>query len=170
MSSPQHDLHINDFISSISENEAPVNPITLTLNIQAEIFTPSNEINMNCRMGAIMVTILILSTFSVYELNINNEQVVNDTDPKIILKNLKNANPNKIIIGHLNINSIRKKLECLTYVIDKNIDIFLISETKLNDTFPERQFVIDGYHPPYRPRASDEIITSSNPKRFAPYF
>ena len=110
MSSPLHDLHINDFISSIYENEAPVNPITLTLNIHAELFTPSNEINMNCRMGAIMVTILSLSTFIVYELNINNEQVVNDTDPKIILKNLKNANPNKIIIGHLNINSIRKKL------------------------------------------------------------
>ena len=61
-----------------------------------------------------------------------------------------------VIIGHLNINSIRKKLECLTYVIDKNIDIFLISETNLNDPFPERQFVIDGCHPPYRNDRTDK--------------
>ena len=99
---------------------------------------------MNCIMGAIMVTILILSTFIIYELNINSEQVVNDSDPRIILKNLKIANPNKIIIAHLNINSIRNKFECLTYIIDKYIDILLIFETKLNDTFPERQFVING--------------------------
>ena len=104
---------------------------------------------MNCIMGAIMVTILILSTFIIYELNINSEQVVNDSDPSIV-------NPNKIIIGHLNINSIRNKFDCLTYIIDKNIDILLLSETKLDDTFPERQFVINGYHPPYRNDRTDK--------------
>ena len=128
-----------------------------TLNICAEIFTPSNKINiMNCKMGAIMVTILILSTFSIYELNINSKQVVNDSDPSIILKNLKIENPNKIIICRLYINSIRNKFECLTYIIDTNIDILLISETKLNDTFPESKFVINGYHPPYRNDRTDK--------------
>ena len=34
--------------------------------------------------------------------------------------------------------------------------IFLISETKLNDTFPESQFLLDGFHPPYRKDRTDK--------------
>ena len=65
-------------------------------------------------------------------------------------------NANKIIIGHLNINSLRNKFECLKYIIDKSVDIFLISETKLNDTFPDSQFQIDGFLPPYRKDRNDK--------------
>ena len=63
---------------------------------------------------------------------------------------------NKIIIGHLNINSIRNKFECLKYIIDKNVDILLISETKLDETFPEQQFHIEGFSPPYRRDRNDK--------------
>ena len=70
--------------------------------------------------------------------------------PKNTLRKLKNDNPNKISIGHLNINSIRHKLEFLKELIGINLDIFLISETKLNDTFPPGQFLIDGYQVPLR--------------------
>ena len=45
-------------------------------------------------------------------------------------------NPNRIIITHLNINSIRKKNEMLKEVIGNEIDVLLISGTKLDDTFP----------------------------------
>ena len=71
------------------------------------------------------------------------------TSPKDILKKMKLTNANKIIIGHLNINSIRNKIEDLKYLIAENIDILLISETKLNNTFPESQFLISGFQPPY---------------------
>ena len=54
------------------------------------------------------------------------------------------------MIGYLNINSIRSKFEYLKDVIGNNIDVFLISETKLNDSFPQGQFLIDGYHVPFR--------------------
>ena len=64
--------------------------------------------------------------------------------PKNTLRKLKNDNPNKISIGRLNINSIWHKLEFLKELIGINLDIFLISETKLNDTFPPGQFLIDG--------------------------
>ena len=78
--------------------------------------------------------------------------IINNIDlpPRDALKSLKIGNANKIIIGHLNINSIRKKIEGLKYIIDKNVDILLISETKLDDTFPDSQFIIDGFHLPYR--------------------
>ena len=70
--------------------------------------------------------------------------------PRDLLKNIKLANANKIVIGHLNINSIRNKFDSFKYLIDGNMDIILLSETKLNDTFPFSQFIIHGFHAPYR--------------------
>ena len=57
-------------------------------------------------------------------------------DAKSRLKEMKAQPSGKLILGHLNINSIRNKFEALKFVIDHNIDIFLISETKLDDSFP----------------------------------
>ena len=75
--------------------------------------------------------------------------------PKNTLRKLKNDNPNIISIGRLNINSIRYKLEFLKELIGINLDIFLISETKLKDTFPPGQFLIDGYQVPLRSDRND---------------
>ena len=54
----------------------------------------------------------------------------------------------KIIIGHLNINFIRYKIEFLKELIGNNIDILLVSETKLNETFPTSQFLMDEFQVP----------------------
>ena len=48
------------------------------------------------------------------------------------------------IIGHLNINSIRKKFDTLHNIV-KVFHIFLISESKLDNTFPLNQIAIGGY-------------------------
>ena len=53
-------------------------------------------------------------------------------------------------MGHLNINSVRNKFEALTYIIDNNIDLLLISETKLDDSYPTAQFRMKGFSVPYR--------------------
>ena len=71
-------------------------------------------------------------------------------DAKSRLKEVKAQSPEKLILGHLNINSIRNKFEALKFIIDNNIDIFLISETKLEDSFPTAQFLIKGFSTPYR--------------------
>ena len=42
----------------------------------------------------------------------------------------------KLILSHVNINSIRNNFDALSYIIGNNIDIILISETKIDDTFP----------------------------------
>ena len=60
------------------------------------------------------------------------------------------------ILGHLNINSVHIKIDSVRFIIGNNIDIFLISETKLNETFPEGQFLIDGFSPPYRKDLTDK--------------
>ena len=123
----------------------------------ADIFTPlKNIIFENCAIAAVLATVLIISSFLINEININSKHLLYDLSPRDILKQLKIQNTNKIIIGHLNINSIWNKFECLSYIIEKNLDIFLISETKLNDTFPESQFLLHGFHPPYRKDRTDK--------------
>ena len=66
------------------------------------------------------------------------------------LNEIRKKNPNRIIIAHLNINSIRNKFEMLKEVVGNKIDVLLISETKLDDTFPLNQFILEGFTPPYR--------------------
>ena len=80
------------------------------------------------------------------------------SDPKINrntndiceLKQLRNQNPHKITIGHLTINSIRNKFESLARFVCNNIDILMVSETKIDDTFPESQFLIESFSKPFR--------------------
>ena len=48
-------------------------------------------------------------------------------------------------MGHLNINSLRNKFESIKPIINPNFDIFLASETKLDESFPNNQFSISGY-------------------------
>ena len=74
----------------------------------------------------------------------------NESNPFIALKNLRLKNLDKIIIGHLNINSIRHKICLLQPMTEDNIDILVMSETKIDNSFPVNQFSIDGYNLPYR--------------------
>ena len=71
-------------------------------------------------------------------------------DPISILNELRNNNFGKIIIGPLNINSLRNKFEALKSMIQGYVDIFVIFETKINESFPSDQFKIDGYSTPLR--------------------
>ena len=62
----------------------------------------------------------------------------------------RSQNPNRILIAHLNINSLRNKFEILKETITNKVDILLICETKLDSSFPLNQFHIDGFTTPYR--------------------
>ena len=48
-------------------------------------------------------------------------------------------------MGHLNINSVRNEFESIKPIISPNYDIFLVSETKLDESFPNNQFFISVY-------------------------
>ena len=50
----------------------------------------------------------------------------------------------------MNINSIRNKFDFLKVIISNNVDILAIAETKLDNTFPTSQFILEGFHPPFR--------------------
>ena len=66
------------------------------------------------------------------------------------LENLRWKNKNRPIIAQLNINSLRNKFGFLSSQITKYVDILLLSETKLDDSFPTGQFSLNGYYKPYR--------------------
>ena len=68
-----------------------------------------------------------------------------DHDAFSLLRKLRLEYPKTVISGHLNINSLRNKFFSITELIKGKVEIFLISETKLDECFPSNQFAIFGY-------------------------
>ena len=66
------------------------------------------------------------------------------------VENIQIDNRNKLIFTHLNINSLRNKFDLLSEQIKGSIDKLMISQTKLDDMFPEGQFLMEGYHARFR--------------------
>jgi len=66
------------------------------------------------------------------------------------VKQLKQSNPTNLTCSYLNINSIRNKFDNLFDMIDQNIDIVCLAETKLDNSFPTNRFQVPGYSSPYR--------------------
>ena len=66
------------------------------------------------------------------------------------LKKIQIKNVNRVAIGHININSIRNKFDMLSSMAKDNIDNLMVSEIKLDSSFPQAQFRIEGYAPPFR--------------------
>ena len=87
-----------------------------------------------------------------YNLNSSNDHFDVNSNSYFVgqLSSLRKKNLNRLILAHLNINSIRNKFNQLVNGIKGNIDVLMISETKLDDYFPSMQFLIEGYRPPYR--------------------
>ena len=120
------------------------------LNPRATVFSPKCKTNMeNGVIGTLLFIIVILSILIVRDV-ITCMQMANDICPIVCLRKLKLDNRNKIMIGHLNINSIRQKFVSLNEIINDNIAIMLVSETKLDGTFPAGQFSMNRYHIPFR--------------------
>ena len=65
-------------------------------------------------------------------------------------KNLRLKNSNKVIIGHINVNSLQNKFEFLAEMVQDKADLLMISETKLYSSFPNAQFYMKYYSKPYR--------------------
>ena len=68
----------------------------------------------------------------------------------LVLKSLRVTYANNIVIGHLNINSICNKFEMLSLSVAQYVDNLMLSETKLDSTFPSTQFLINGFSVPHR--------------------
>ena len=65
------------------------------------------------------------------------------------LSELRRRSVNRVLIGNLNINSIRNEFDQLKDTVLKYTDILILAETKL-ETFLTSQFLMDGFSKPYR--------------------
>ena len=85
-------------------------------------------------------------------LNRSSEMSNNDAFPQCIteMKNSCLRNVNKVIIGNLNVNSLQNKFDQLREIVLKYVDVLVITETKLDDTFLKSQFLVTGFSVLYR--------------------
>ena len=66
------------------------------------------------------------------------------------MKNLRIKYPQKTIVSYININSVRNKFENFTALAADYVDILIIAETKLDDSFPDAMFRMPGFKAPFR--------------------
>ena len=83
----------------------------------------------------------------------NNEYKANslsESNKVASLYSIRKHNLDRLVVVHLNINSLRLTFDSLAQKTTGNVDILMIFETKLDNSFPEGQFLIEGYSKPYR--------------------
>ena len=77
----------------------------------------------------------------------------NSTDVQDFLSTLSNLrlnNNNRVMIAHLNINSLRNKFDMLSEIVASKLDILLVSETTLDNSFSTAAFFMPGFSKPVR--------------------
>ena len=84
-----------------------------------------------------------------------NEREIQDEPQKCenftdFLFNIRQKHSNKIIMAHININSPRNKFDMLTNSATEYIDILMVSETKLDNTFLYALYHLKDFSNPYR--------------------
>ena len=72
----------------------------------------------------------------------NNKNIKNNKEK---LNMLYVKSKSRLIFAPININSIRSKFEDLKLLIQDNVDILVVTETKLDDTFTSAQFYMEGF-------------------------
>ena len=65
-------------------------------------------------------------------------------------KMIRAENFGNIIVATLNVNSISPKFDEFKLMVSGYFDVIIVTETKLDDSFPKAQFCIDGFSIPYR--------------------
>ena len=93
--------------------------------------------------------------------NCSDENVDKNSDSNVDEQGSDNAftslrlwrakNKDRLTIGSLNINSLPNKIDDLRTLVTDNLDILVVEETKIDDTFSDESIKIPGYkHKPFR--------------------
>ena len=110
------------------------------------------------KLALILITVCVMQPQENYtdpkKNNSVNSSYIQEENSLDSLRKLTLRNVNKVIIGNININFLPAQFGQVKEVILKNVDILVITETKLDDTFPLGQFYVEGFTMPYRPDRS----------------
>ena len=81
----------------------------------------------------------------------NNDDEQESDDAFTSLRLWRAKNKDRLTIGSLNINSLPNKIDDLRTLVTDNLDILVVEETKIDDTFSDESIKIPGYeHKPFR--------------------
>ena len=90
-----------------------------------------------------------LKNFDAGNMRRNNDSInLAHLNPQI--RKLRIKNSEKVVIGNLNINSLPNKFDQLKETVLKYVDVLVLTESKLDDSFTKVQFLVDGFSEPYR--------------------
>jgi len=71
------------------------------------------------------------------------------------IKRVGNLFSKNVVLGYLNINSIRNKFDNLQTILNDKMDVLAIAESKIDNSFPTSQFCIKGFKSPFRLDVND---------------
>ena len=126
---------------NLNQNEDQINSISLDILTELKSNYNDNYPHLPSSILTSLDSPITDSSFSLAEPELPS------TEPNShqVLQDVRVENINRIIFGHININSIRNKLDLLADLIKSKVDILHVSETKINDSFPCAQFQITGF-------------------------
>ena len=78
--------------------------------------------------------------FSNSKSSLNNHQSLVSSLHRVSIEN-----PSRMTFGQININLIRNKFNLVMNITKNQLDIFVISETKIDNSFAISQFTMTGY-------------------------
>ena len=81
---------------------------------------------------------------------VSSREIDLNEDPITILTKIRNKNSNRPIIGHININYLYNKFQALKSLFKDKLDVLVVTETKINESYPTGQFRIEGFVFPFR--------------------
>ena len=94
----------------------------------------------------------INSTVSLNSSNVlkNSSGQMESEKPNVVFSELMANNSERLIFAQINKNGIDHKFQSLVSIIKNKVDIIMISETKVDDSYPINQFQIEGYSSPFQ--------------------
>ena len=86
------------------------------------------------------------------EFSVQDDEKNDDSpeEPESLLQKIRISNLDRVIVGNLNVASLPNKIDEIRTIIKDRVDILVLTETKLDNSFPTAQFLIEGFSVPYR--------------------
>ena len=141
-------------VKKIDTLESSLNPCAKPFYVATNISLPSQAFNTKTNTSVNNDNFYITGVPGISSLNeeFSSSTSLNEHEENVlkILKSTRMKNVNRLIIAHININTLSNKFEFLKLLVQDNIDILVITETKLDNSFPSRQFTINGFNLPFR--------------------
>ena len=133
----------NSTVSQFNLNACaqPFMPNTSTNNCDS---SPSNICDDNYALNDALLTPSVLNLPNDFNVTTECEEDLE------ILNKIRTKNLNNVVIGLLNVNSFNAKFDSIRSIVIDKIDILVLVETKLDDTYPTSQFIMGGYSSPFR--------------------